>query len=135
MMIEALIKKLEETKEGSEELDREIHEALGWESIPPYKLGIRRFKERWTRDEKTIMFVPKYTTSIDEALTTFPEGWGWMYTLAQPGRRDGILLAEARAEIHHTFSSGGTYVQGLAATMPLAICGASLKAWIRSNDT
>ena len=70
-MFEALIKKLEETEEGSEELDREIHEALGWECIPPYKLGIRRFKARWIKDDETSWFVPRYTTSVDDALTLF----------------------------------------------------------------
>lgn len=71
MTIESLIEKLEKAEEGSEDLDREINEALGWKHLPPYKLGLRRFKERWIKGIETSWFVPRYTTSVDEALTLF----------------------------------------------------------------
>lgn len=123
-----LIEKLEKVETGSEKLDREIHEALGWRHIPSSKLGLKRCKERWERDGETSWFAPRYTTSIDDALTAFPEDWGWWYNLNQPGWDGGFLVNEARATIHNKFSSGGNYETGFAATMPLAICIASLKA-------
>ena len=132
--IKTLIEKMEDANEGSEELDREIHEALGWEYVPPSKLGLKRYKERWVKDDVMSLLVPRYTTSVDDALTTFLEDWGWMYTLAQPGYVGGAHTAKARADIHHKISSGGNYETGLASTMPLAICAASLKAKVK-NDT
>lgn len=132
-MIETLIEKLESAKEGSEELDREINEVLGWKHLPPYKLGLRRFKERWIKGIETSWFVPRYTTSVDEALTTFPEDGRWMYTLSHPGRVPGGCIAKACADIHWIRPPGGNCETGLAETMPLAICVASLKARVENG--
>lgn len=135
-MIETLIEKLESAKEGSEELDREINEVLGWKHLPPYKLGLRRFKERWIKGIETSWFVPRYTTSVDEAMALVPkkstldlgqsfcgEWWDasiysavdWEYY-----DRDRRLLGDTASGMD---------------SAAMAICIASLKARIKNNDT
>lgn len=110
-----LIERLEAATGPCRELDRAIAEALGWSGIcsPNVTFGNRPDGSRW--------IVPRFTASIDDALTLVPEGWG--YTLCDP--RDGkgrpwakLFPPNRLAEVQPTFAS----------TTRLALCSAALKA-------
>ncbi len=71
---------------------------------------------------------PRYTESIDAAMTSIPPDWH-MGRLFWPGYDEGYLINKVRFDLHHMFSSGGgPMVNCFAATIPLAICISSLLA-------
>ena len=104
-----LIARLEAAEGPSRELDAEIAQIHGWEE------GHVANERCWyDPDGRMRAAPPAYTSSIDAALTLVPEGRLW--TLGQYVNRSGFMAA--------LDNQRGTK----AATAPLALCIASLKA-------
>lgn len=125
-----LIKRLEEAREGSRELDAEIlcaidpHASLDGDGDDVwYGIGLDEDGGPWPR-------VHDYTTSIDDALTLVPEGWGYEIS-ALPGEKvlvrpvkpcpDGSIETMSRWHSHATSAA-------------LALCAAALKARKEETD-
>ena len=104
-----LIARLEATEGPSRELDCEIHEALGHEVI----LGAGKHPMNRTGGGR----VPKYTASLDAAVSLVPEGWE-------------VVLEWYRSEGMARLSRNGLDADSLSAgkTPALALCIAALKA-------
>lgn len=123
-----LIANLEAAAEGSRELDQQIAEATGW--VVRYYGDIDQFLATKIRanGEGFTHELPRYTASIDAALTLVPEGWRW-----QAGRYS-IDADHCRCELAEIGQVGGfgmgikVRVQAAGKTVPLAICIAALKA-------
>jgi len=99
--VKDLIAKLEAATEGSRELDREVAKAVyGWKRVQPG------------------YYVPRFTQSLDAALTLVPEGWEWF----KP--QNNYQSDKPRIEIFGPID----YQVAAAATPALAICIAALKA-------
>lgn len=107
--MDELIAKLEAAKEGSRELDAEIFEA--WSGKSAYH-DARGFSGATVR--KMIQGLPAYTTSIDAALTLVPDG----------------LFYELRSQYRTACirKRGRVTDSAKAATIPLALCIAALRA-------
>jgi hypothetical protein len=69
-------------------------------------------------------YVPRYTASLDAALTLVPEGWEW--TVRGRPHGDGL------ASIGRAWESGSDTV--IAATPALALCIAALRARANEGD-
>lgn len=124
-MTDELIARLESADGPSRELDWAIAESLGWtrrqvgQVIACYAPSDPHMKAG----------APRYTASIDAALTLVPEGWQHGYATIPSG---DIL----RAETHHAqaYVDGSEmqdftkYFRAEAATPALAIAAAALKA-------
>lgn len=128
--MEYLIKKLVAASEGSPELDADIFEDVfgltEYEGEPIVKW--QRVK-KWTGSYAYDILTPKrmktealavleYTTSLDAALTLVPNGWGWHVRHDNDGNYGHCLYPGLNV-------SPGAAV---AATPPLALCLAALKA-------
>lgn len=125
-----LISRLESAPEGNRELDAEI--------------ALRCFPESYTRktpDSDTrngwvtgvlngkpfaSVEAPRYTTSLDAAMSLVPEGFVWQamtdyggYHQAAVSRHNGPFWTDTST---------------IAATAPLALCAASLKARVSDNQ-
>jgi len=69
-------------------------------------------------------FVPRYTDSIDAAMTLVPEGWGRMFNQSENGLHCNVCLARSYPTNAVVYSE--------AATPAIALCIAALRA--RSAD-
>ena len=117
-----LIAELEQAPTGSRELDAEIHAALG----KPVD---------WLKDTDSDFrildtAVPFYTTSMDGAFTTMPEGWSLagLWSHQNPLRRRW-WGTDARRDSPYQLVHGA---RG-AKTPPLAMCIAGLRAREKDN--
>ena len=123
----ALIARLEAATGPSRELDCEIAEQAGWAEVgyrPKFVSPIG-----FPPHGKSVRCVPRYTASLDAALTLVPEDWKMQGQIAWPGYDDGKFINDVRVELHHVVSSGGgPMVTALAKTIAIAICLAALKA-------
>jgi len=137
MTLPTLIAKLEEAKGADRALDAAIVIAL---DIRPE--AFRKDKTPLVPGESGALVqvgkggptieVQRYTESLDTALTLVPEGWS-RGLLAWPGYDGGLLVGEAKAVLRHITSSGGEpSVRAFAATLPLALCIAALRARLPS---
>lgn len=140
--LDALIEKVAAAKEPSRELDGLIYGAVNnlKRNGCTFILDISGV-EHFQFEHPTLMhpsgpgalYVPggkvsNFSESIDAALTLVPEDWSSGY-LSWPGYDNGVLQNNARAEIHHIFSSGGGPREiAFASTLPLALCLAALRA-------
>ena len=126
-----LIEQLEQTTEGSRELDCYIwgvHKGNGQEvkivGLPTYQSS-RFFCNPnphidWVGYD-LLNIAPHYTTSIDDALTFVPEGWN--YSIWSP---DNLL---PKPKSHCILGLPGSRERsGYASTAPLAVTIAALKA-------
>jgi hypothetical protein len=111
-----LIERLEKATEGSRELDAEIGRALGFnvEYFPVHEkwwMNREISSERGEHGE-----LPRYTTSLDHAMSLVPEGMWWKFS--------------SRTKVAHIgHNKNGTATDtAKAATAPLALCIAALKA-------
>jgi hypothetical protein len=122
MTREELIEALEGADGPSKSLDSAIHAEMRREGWTP---------KEWARtvaelDNPSIVNVPRYTSSLDAALSLVPEGWGWSLDWTQRplyqdcGRAD--LYAPGSGIKPHDVSD----VYG--ATPAIALCLAALKA-------
>jgi hypothetical protein len=100
-----LIKRLEEARSGSRELDADIGRALGM-SQPPY------FRKHW----------PRYTTWLNISLTLIPPEW-WLEHLTQRQGNGGW-----GAQLRRTQPVDIVYTPLFVATPCLAVSAASLRA-------
>lgn len=119
-MTDALIARLEAATEGSRDLDCEIYCAANPRCELAYGApGVR------IRGNQTVFQPPRFSTSIDAALSLVPDGSGWTV---------GACTNNTRyAEV---FSAGGTkYVVCRAATPALALCIAALRARAAGEET
>lgn len=126
MNITELVSKLEAAKEPSETLDVLIAQQVNWQPPNPsshraFELGLRtvlgdrnldieEFADDWG--------VPKYTASLDAALTLVPEGKKFVVG-------GSLMSAKHFAEIDPWQSE---HISGEAPTPALALCIAALKA-------
>ncbi len=111
MKLPELIAKLEAATEGSRELDVAIY-AFD-RPVPAVELEPRH------QHNFDLMKAPRYTTSIDAALTLVPEGWAYQLNM--------LFEPNCRQEAIVWTPSNLSPVSG-AHTMPLALCIAALKA-------
>lgn len=104
--MEQLIQKLEAATEGSKRLDYEIWRNTGGAELSDWEDRI------W----------PAYTTSLDAALSLVPEGMWWKFS--------------SRTKVAHIGrNKNGTATDtAKAATAPLALCIAALRALSHTKD-
>ncbi len=112
-MMDKLIAELEAATEGSRQLDFAIYLALGLPITNKANLTSRMIAVHLENVS------PRYTTSLDAALTLVPEGWRWEAADYGGGDQDGPR-AELWHGVHHYGAFGGTPV--------LAVCIAALRA-------
>jgi hypothetical protein len=105
----SLISRLEAAKEGSRELDQEIWFNHVWEG---------------QGDERD---VPAYTSSVDAALSLVPEGWSF-YRLDQYSNGPDPIWGWGAQLRCHANPEVGLAIGETRASMPLALCIASLRA-------
>lgn len=129
-----LIARLEAATGADRELDADIAVAVSGDPeaivVRPHEGTIFTHKPGWWCDgnDKSHL-APEFTASIDAAMTLVPEDWGGHGILSWPGYDNGKLTNKARADLHHCLSSGGGPKEiAFAATLPLAICIAALRA-------
>lgn len=99
-----LIKRLEEAKEGSRELDCDLWVQASIDVGFPLDKAL----------DAAPAFAPYYTTSIDAALSLVPEGMGWNVGFLKKAPRPHAWVGDLRTVY--------------AASVPLALCIAALKA-------
>lgn len=98
------------------EIDVNIALAKGW----------KEYKPNWFYPSSNVEVahhrteLPRYTASLDAAMSLVPEGWGVMLHVSENGLHSNVCLARS----HPT--NLATY--GDAATPALALCAAALKA-------
>jgi hypothetical protein len=131
-MTAALIQRLQDASEGSRELDFAIFAALGTHVLekrnrdqkawwyPSTGDGLRISNEPWGYYYGSI---PRFSTSIDAALTLVPEGLGLAIFRAKVGGASRVELENITG--HEFFAE--------AATPALSLCIAALKALDRSE--
>lgn len=144
-----LIAKLEAAPKGTKELDRLIAREYGWHRVEPRHL--RNGHGGWIEpgefngtmsDGSPILDgthgttihrdPPMFTASLDAAFTLVPEGWH-IYEMAQKDPSLKHFLDRVKIAPHNTNDDAwATYSTGAAAanaaTLPLAICIAALRA-------
>jgi hypothetical protein len=90
------------------------------------KFGVEYVVDRVANSHKSIWkLLPRYTASLDAAMTLVPEGWDWaLYTGADGRCEAGCAPADTDPEGCRTADSD----QSLAATPALALTAAALRA-------
>jgi len=124
----ALADEIERAAEGSRELDILIGDAVDLR-VDECDLSFRQSFEicgmeqmlRMAESHQNIWreALPRYTTSLDAALSLVPEGWHWC---ACSDERPGF------ANVHQLVSGVGPANSAEAASPALALCAASLRA-------
>ena len=128
-MSESLIAKLEQSPEGSRELDVAIWHLVetGWqrdESDPGWSFRPVRDPNIGRTTVRDSVVAPSYTTSLDAALQLVPEGWGWLVEVWQREESWAQVVCRPKGS---TKPSG--IFEGAEAKSPaLALCIAALKA-------
>lgn len=127
MTSDELISKLEAATEGARWLDEEVAVAVGWT-----RKDVKHDFKWKAPDDQLYILPPRYTTSLDAALTLVPDSgvknspWLPCIELERTWgehRWDG----EFRWEVHLSHPTLDAHVAS-APTAPLALCIASLKA-------
>jgi hypothetical protein len=114
-----LIRRLKAAPCGSRELSDEVARALGWKEKPDYP----RYK--WVTPEfQRRTRPPDFTQSLDAAMQAIPEGWRWTVGASRDGTFRCFLGAGEWTQDRDDYRER----EGHAATAPLAICAASLRA-------
>ncbi len=122
--MQALIAELEAATEGSRELDVAIRTiALGFRATNQDKLNPEQIRSHHRH------FAAHYTTLLEAALSLAPEGWGWLVRGGDGEcfanlTRGSIPIMSHGIQINRAYQDTPTY----AATVPLALCIAALKA-------
>lgn len=83
---------------------------------------------RTSDGDKSLYYTPKYTASVDAALTLVPDGMLWMVTntgVDDPHKPDFSKATAVVADWRRSASEGG---DRSAATPALALCAAALRA-------
>lgn len=106
--------------EAAEGPDRELDAAISM-AIGSVSRGALPCKGGWVVDGKPIA-APKFTASLDAAMTLLPEGSLWAFGSMEDGPFARVLWPNADG----TYT--GNYLEVSAATPALALCAASLKA-------
>lgn len=104
-----LITRLESADGPDRELDADIHESIG-------NIVDRGCPITWHYEDET----PRYTASIDAALTLVPEGWHMSVNTTVGALLQGSAAVRDR--------DGGPSFASAAATPALALAAAALKA-------
>lgn len=136
-----LIERLEKAEAGSRELDWAIRGHLGLVEIP-IEVVFGRNDGCWARrvDEQIIdigsfmdsgatssdVYLPRYTTSVDAALTLVPDEWTAWEVASRGGKRKFRAEVSRLRDPSDYGSEEGEY--GHASTPALALCIAALKA-------
>jgi len=140
MTKEQLIQALEEATEGSRELDAQIHLAAGLYDRMRFEASDQLVIGEIYRDGSHALDVvgknggrvgyterpPRYTTSLDAAMTLQSEGWTPSISLPPDFRAEVRLFRHAIGMNVHDAVKLDIVVQ--AATGPLALCSAFIRA-------
>ena len=121
----ALLAELQDATDGSRELDMRVALASGYKRS---RLGIGGGFD-WVAPDRTLSFLPEFSTSINAALTLVPDGMWWLLDKRRT-RPDGALYG---AQI--MLRSGHGYAVDVVAeteahTPALAMCCAALRSKI-----
>lgn len=137
-----LIARLEAASEGSRELDWAIRDCLGTITMPLsaeanwswvrrvgdqiIDIGPESFRLLTTNDT----YLPRYTTSVDAALTLVPEGFAVREWTIWPGMPSTLVIEEAHKEADGKYWRKSGYGRWPAEgkTPALALCIAALRA-------
>jgi hypothetical protein len=128
-----LIKELETADQGSRELSNYVLTALGWTCISARPVGdvmTALEAQQWRSPDRkpyTEKEIPDPTQSVDDALSLVPEGWGLTLENWSGLDTEGRVFVDGRGHVELCPAVGGG-VEASAATLPLAICIAILKA-------
>lgn len=127
MTLIELAERVEAAEVGSDDLDRDIMRALGFSyRVERRSIGLTYGKawdmhlfREWVRGEEVVResCVPRYTASIDAAMTLVPEGHDWLFNTR------GVY-----SHVWEPKEVGDGYWQARAATPALALCAAALRA-------
>lgn len=122
--VEAYDPKLSPDNRADEsELDEAIAEALGWVAKPGYDW---RFQREFRRpDGALVNAIPKFTRSLDAAMTLVPEGCAINVVRTADGQRAhaNLYRFDGNSECIPSAKFGGS-----ATTPALALCAAALKS-------
>ena len=129
-----LIARIESADGPSRELDAEIARSIGWGCVvrDPEAQGKYVCWRKHYRSGEWIM-LPRYTASIDAALTLVPEGWRpYSADMSIKGRTrfliEGPKTEWSTDDEGEKCAGNDWYAQGVAATPALALAAAALKA-------
>lgn len=126
----ALIERLEKAGGPSRELDAQIAYAVQLDRSDVHNREFVTVFERHGPEEMGRVAdtwnIPKYTASIDAALTLVPEGWSKTIDEYADGR--GVARCWGKAAPGEPFGRGPDTHHVEACTAPLALCIAALKA-------
>lgn len=125
--ITSLIERVEAATEGSRELDGDIALLVGWEPTHERSSSLKlaytypSFRERWKGDRRPFdnWNVPRYSTSIDAALTLLPLGYEYDLT---------NIYGVARVSVGLNCEPGPFYGANECGSVPLALLAAILRA-------
>ena len=125
--LKSLIAELEQAKEGSNELDRQIHAFVDGS---PLEGSCDKCKQTFIR------FPRSYTVNLDDALKLVPEGWGWAAAELDEGEPSAVTTNREPQIIPGTLDSNPNKIdfRTKAATPAIALCIASLRAREAEND-
>lgn len=126
--LEALAVRCEQATGPDNELDRSIARTRGWQHFFVQK-------DIWWRAPSGVTHgdVPRFTGSLDAAVTLVPDGWDWLTRNDEGQRAFANLTKDFQAVMviagGETFDeSTGQSFPAYAATASLALCAASLRA-------
>lgn len=128
--LKSLISKLEKAKKGSRNLDIDVAKHLGWTWPHHDNAG----NQVWKRSDGTFHYSahpPKFTTSLDDAMTMVLEKWAVRITedLSETSRTRGyVWWAELIPRFQWPDDKDWPHTLSGAWLLPLALNIASLKA-------
>jgi hypothetical protein len=117
-----LIAKLEAATKGSRELDLD----LWWECKANRGSSNSPMPEDYRRSNLKMNDAPRYTTSLDAAMTLVPEGWS--IGLGDLRSYNPIIWRAHLRDHNNPSASTRDWKEGHAPTPALALCIAALKA-------
>jgi hypothetical protein len=122
--LEEVITELEAANEGSAELDLMIEKWCG--AAPENAVVAVGGPQRWTSGAMTGQpcHLPRYTTSIDAALSLVPDGWHLLDADSETFPPEEMW----RARVWHQGEIENESHEGESGVLPIAICIAALKA-------